>query len=73
MKSRKDGGKWNLEFFIYNEGRIDQSKCVIETTSLNKIQKLRWSICSIKDNDKQDIAYMYEVNFLDNIANNESW
>ena len=37
MKSRKDRGKWNLEFFIYNEGRFDNGKCVIETTSLNKI------------------------------------
>ena len=62
MKSRKDGGKWNLEFFIYNEGRYDHGKCVIETTSLNKIQKLRRSICSKKDNDKRDIAYIYEVN-----------
>ena len=27
MKSRKDGGKWNLEFFIYNERRYEHGKC----------------------------------------------
>ena len=58
MKSRKDGGKQNLEFFYYYKGRFDYGKCIIETTLLKKIQKLQWSICSIKDNDKGDITYM---------------
>ena len=44
MKSRKDEGKWNLEFFIYNEGRFDHGKCVIETTSYFTSSKY-WECC----------------------------